>query len=205
MDLSSPMSSVIPHSYSPVLAVLARAGRPLSGRQVAGLVDGRVGRSRVNAVLGELTASGIVLCSSHPPALLYELNREHVAAPLVVGLADLRAALFHRMRESLGEWPVPPAALWVFGSAARGDGSVDSDIDVFVLRPDDEPADDVWSAQLDDFSSKVGRWSGNSCSVLEMTRAELARAVGEGDRIVDELRRDACWIAGAAPEATLHT
>ena len=205
MDLSSPISSVIPHSYGPVLAVLARAGRPLSGRQVARLVDGRVGRSRVNAVLAELTASGIVRCSSHPPALLYELNREHVAAPLVVGLADLRAALFHRMRESLGEWPVPPAALWVFGSAARGDGSVDSDIDVLVLRPDDEPADDVWSAQLDDFSSKVGQWSGNSCSVLEMTRAELARAVGEDDRIVDELRRDACWIAGATPEDTLHT
>lgn len=200
MDFSSPISAVVPSAYGPVLVALAGAGRPLSGRQIAGLVGGRVGRSRVNAILGELTASGVVRCSSHPPALVYELNGEHVAAPLIIGLAGLRSALFDRMRACASGWTVPADAVWLFGSAARGEGAVDSDIDVLVVRPEHVATDDAgWSSQLDDLSSKVGRWSGNSCSILEMGRAELNAAVERRDRLVDELRRDAVHITGAMP------
>jgi hypothetical protein len=41
MNLSEPIASVIPGAYGPVLAALVRAGVPLSGRQIAGLVEGK--------------------------------------------------------------------------------------------------------------------------------------------------------------------
>jgi hypothetical protein len=41
MDLSDPVSAVIPSAHGAVRAVLARTTEPLSGRKVAVLTDGR--------------------------------------------------------------------------------------------------------------------------------------------------------------------
>lgn len=205
MDLTSPMSSVIPSAHAPVLFVLAHAGAPMSGRQIAGLVEGRVSRSRVNGVLHELERSGLVTCDVHPPARLYRLNREHVAAPLIEGLASLRDQLLERMRAHGSAWLVPADAIWLFGSAARGDGAVDSDIDVIVIRPDDVSDEDpLWVDQVDGWRTSVKQWTGNECSVLELTAEQIRRAVRNGDPIIQELRRDAVWLAGAGPDDLLR-
>lgn len=70
MDMSSPISSVIPSAHGAALAVLARAEEPLSGRAVATLTNGRFGQWRVNEVLGQLADAGLVLRESRPPAKL---------------------------------------------------------------------------------------------------------------------------------------
>lgn len=74
MDMASPISSVIPSAHGPLLAALVRAGVPLSGRQVAALVEGQVSRSRVNSVLSELAVSGLVLREPHPPSVLLDVR-----------------------------------------------------------------------------------------------------------------------------------
>ena len=206
MDLSIPISSVIPSAHGPVLAALVRAGAPLSGRQVAALVGGRVSRSRVNAVLAELAASGLVLRRSHPPAVLYELNRQHVAADHVAGLADLRALLLSRIRDELQTWVLPADAVWMFGSCARGEGSVDSDIDLLIIRPLSIDKDDgIWHSQLTRLAEDVQLWAGNACNILELSRSEMAEVVSTGQRLADELREDALPLAGALPSSILPT
>ena len=205
MDLSSPISSIIPSAYGPVLAALARAGVPLSGRQVAGLVEGQVSRSRVNSVLAELSTSGIVLREAHPPSVLYEFNREHVAAPFVEALADLRQLLLVRIRAEVESWDQPAVAVWMFGSAARGDGSAESDIDILVVRPDSRDEDDqVWCSQLAQLADEVRAWSGNACEVLELSRAEVAESVRSGQSLATDLRRDAVPLGGALPSSILR-
>lgn len=197
MDLSSPISSVIPSVHGVVLAVLARTDAPLSGRGVAALTGGRAGQWRVNQVLGELTEAGIVTREEHPPAYLYRLNRAHLAAAPITALASLRATLIASMQAAVEAWPRPAAAVWLFGSAARGDGGPASDIDVLVLRPDDVSEEDPeWVAQVDGLSADVTAWTGNSCALLEYSEAEFAALVARGQRLVDELRSDALWIAG---------
>ena len=204
MDLSQPIRSVIPSASGPVLVALVRAGRPLSGRQIAALVDGEVGRSRVNSVLGELTESGLVLAEPQPPSVLYSFNRAHVAAPMVEALADLRGALIDRIRTEVAGWARPADAVWIFGSAARGDGSVSSDIDILVIRPIRlHASDERWRAQVSDLSAKVRAWSGNACEVLELTRRELTGHVAKRSRLARELRRDAITVGGESPEAML--
>ena len=68
-------------------------------------------------------------------AYLYSLNRGHLAAPLIVALADLRAELVRRIGTSMGPWEPAVAYAAIFGSAARGQERPDSDLDLFVLRP----------------------------------------------------------------------
>ncbi len=205
MDLSSPVSSVVPSAHGPVLAVLARTDQPLSGRQVAALTEGRAGQWRVNEVLGQLAQAGIVLREDRPPAKLYRLNRDHVAAEAVVALAGLREELLRRIREHVGGWAPPAQAVWLFGSAARGEGGPESDIDLLVVRGDDVDVDDPsWTAQVADLGEQIWRWSGNSCEVVELAAAEVVAMVARDERLVGELRADAVALAGSAPRTLLR-
>lgn len=197
MDLSKPISSVIPSAHGAVLGVLARTQRPLTGRTVAELTGGQVGRTRANEVLAELTRAGVVRCEEHPPAKLYVLNRSHVAAEAVVALAQLRDRLLDRMRARLEEWSPPPLGAWLFGSFARGEGDARSDIDVLVIRPDAVADDDArWTTQLDAFSADVSAWSGNRCSVIDYSAAEFRRMVDAGERIAVDVRGDGILLFG---------
>lgn len=197
MDLSSPISSVIPSAHGAVLAVLARTGEPLSGRRVAALTDGRVGQRRVNDVLGELAGAGIVRREHHPPAKLYVLNREHVAAEGIIALASQWESLLHRIREELAGWQPPPLSACLFGSAARGQAGPDSDLDILLVPvPDRGRPEPQWQEQVDRLTELIRAWSGNACDVLELSTDDLAAAVARNDRLPRDLRADAIALGG---------
>lgn len=205
MDLSNPSEAVLPSVRGAVLHVLADTDGPMSGRAVAATAGHRVGYRRVSQVLGELVNAGIVLRESHPPAYLYRLNRDHVAAEPVVMLADLRGRLLRRVAETAGRWEIAADALWLFGSAARGDGTASSDIDLFVVRPRATGSEDpTWRRQLDELAERVTAWSGNDCQVLEYSSAELEALVDGTDALVEELRREAIALAGRRPHDALR-
>ena len=197
MNLSSPMASVIPSVHGAVLAVLARTDQPLSGRGVAALTHGAASQRRVNDVLGVLVDAGIVLRERHPPAHLYVLNRQHVAAAGVIALASQWEELLRRIREELAGWQVSPISASLFGSAARGEAGPHSDVDILVVASRHGPREAaIWDAQLDQLAQHVVDWSGNHCEVLELTEAELADARVRNDRLVTELRTDAIALGG---------
>lgn len=191
MDLSNPIRSVIPVGQGDVLAVLARTDRPLTGRRVAELTDGRLSQKGTNLVLRALVRAGLVLVEAQPPANLYRLNREHLAAPSIEALVALRDRLIAAMIEHIGSWEIHTEGAWLFGSAARGDGDEASDIDVLVLRP--EPVDEAtWDAQVERFATAVTMWTGNRCEVVEYTAEEFTELMGRGeDRLAVGLRADA--------------
>ena len=160
-------------------------------------------QSRVNRVLGELARDGIADVDDRPPARYYRLNREHVAAPGILALATMWQTLIDRIQTSLTKWPEQPVATWLFGSAARAEADATSDVDILVVRQDHQSVDEAWQQQLDDLADQVRRWSGNACELLVLTESELQVAVHRGDRLIDELRRDAIHLAGAQPHALL--
>ncbi|MCO5317797.1 MAG: nucleotidyltransferase domain-containing protein [Microthrixaceae bacterium] len=190
MDVSNPIRSVIPSVHGDVLAVLARTGAPLTGRGVASLIEG-VSPAGVQKALAALTDAGVVLVEAHPPAKLYRLNRQHLAAAAIEELASMRSRLIESMREHLGAWDPAPWGAWLFGSAARGDGSPASDIDVLIVRPDGVADDDeTWNGQVERFVSDVSSWTGNPCSVIEYSRSELGDLMAGDQRLADDLRSD---------------
>ena len=195
MDLSSPISSVIPGVGGVVLQILARTYQPLTGSGIAKLAEGSSSRAGVTKALQNLVASGLVECRPAGRANLYVLNREHVAAEAIVALAELRSATIERMKRSVARWRIEPVGVYLFGSAARGDGAVDSDIDVLVVRHV-RVDEDAWVRQTMDFAQKVTAWTGNQCEILEYTKAELSNLVRRKDRFVRSLIRDSVAIFG---------
>lgn len=197
MQAAHAVSSVIPSSHGAVFEVLARTEVPLSARAVAALTDGRVSHTQANTALKSLVAAGIVSSESRPPANLYTLNRRHVAADPIVALVSMRTELLDRMRTTVESWDPKPAATWLFGSFARGDATLDSDIDVLVVRPDSVDQDaPAWQQQTAQFEQDVFDWSGNDCNAVEFSHTEFIELASAGERLPTDVARDGIHLFG---------
>ena len=109
-----------------VLRVVCCAAMPLNGREIArraGLSSGHASR-----VLGELTASGVLLARDQGRVLTYELALAH--GPLVARIKSLFEDEAARQEAALDELEVAVPGLVsivLFGSEARGDARPGSD------------------------------------------------------------------------------
>lgn len=197
IDLSKPYEGLFPTVDSAVLTVLSRSERPTSGREIAR----RAGRSHTGAqrVLDRLVEQGLVLQQSGGGALLYTLNRSHLAADSVRQLANLRTVLIDTLRSAIQGWRLEPVHASLFGSAARGDGGPDSDVDIFIVRPRHLPeTDGDWMNQVDALNGAVPRWTGNRSGLIEVGQQDVDRLRVERPKIVNELLASAVHLAGRA-------
>ncbi|MQA35979.1 nucleotidyltransferase domain-containing protein [Modestobacter roseus] len=204
MDLSAPYRAVVPSLDGPVLRVLASTTRPLSGLEVHRLAG--VGSDNgVRKVLARLAGHGLVSVSEAGPSLLYVANRHHLAWPAVQALVDMRQRLVDRMTMLITSWEVAPVLVGLYGSAARGDGNTESDIDLLVVRPEhvaDEvggapnPVGNRWTAQVDDLREQIWSMTGNRAHVLEMSTRAFDEVVRSDEPIVHEWRDDLVVLAG---------
>ncbi len=212
MDLTTPAHAVIPSLDAEVLLALAGITMPMTGRQIERLIEAKSYRG-VSLVLDRLREQGLLNVVKAGNANLYTLNRDHVAAPAVDALLDLRGKLFERIGKAIAEWTIPPVSVAVFGSAARGDGGVKSDIDILIIRPDrlrpSSPSDELlgaveqqksysemWSTQLLELSHWVYRWSGNPASLIQVSLSQFQEMVERDEPIAESLRNDARYIWG---------
>lgn len=181
-----------------VLVLLAGTTQAMSGREIAERLGLR-SHHGVRKSLRRLTGQGIVVREGSRHAFLHQLNREHLGAAAVLALAGMRTELWARIREAVARWQTPPVHLSAFGSAARGDGDVESDIDLFVVRPIATPEDDsVWTEQVDGLHERVERWTGNRVSIIEQGEEELADQVAQprARQVLHAVRREAIDLAG---------
>ncbi|HZK60317.1 MAG TPA: nucleotidyltransferase domain-containing protein [Cryobacterium sp.] len=194
MQIQRPLATITPTLDGDVLAVLAGAEATFTPGQVARLVpDASV--EGIRKVLRRLATQGIVTSERVGQAYTYQLNREHLAAPAVLQLAQQRAALLARLQQAMDAWPVRPVHGALFGSAARGQMSLDSDIDVFLVRPDGA-APDVWETQTGELAAAVTRWTGNDTRILNMTEAEVRAGAASGDPVLRSIVEDGLTVAG---------
>jgi hypothetical protein len=195
MDFRHPLSVVTPTLDGDVLTALARADTEYSGREVHRAL-GHSSHTGVRRCLERLVDVGIVLERRAGNALLYRLNRDHLAAPQIEALATLRLQFFDRLRETVSAWEIKPALAAVFGSVARGEADADSDIDIFLLRPtgidEDEP---VWRGQVIALEQAASGWTGNDARALEYSQSELARLRRE-EPVIAEVAADGIVLAG---------
>jgi hypothetical protein len=204
MDLSRPYSGIASTVEGDVLVALTGTLRPVTGRQVARLVR-RGSQPSVNRALDRLVLHGLVRRESAPPAMLYTLNREHVGYAAVAALAGMRAEFLRRLREQLAGWEAPAVHVSMFGSAARADGDVASDVDLVVVRASGVEEDDHrWQAQLSALRSAVLAWSGNAASIVEIGEESLARARSGELPVLTQWRDDAVELAGRPLDEVLR-
>ena len=217
MDLSDPTRSVTPSLDGPVLATLAKAGRPLTVGEVASQAV-RGSEIGIRRSLSRLVEQGIVRATVMGRNRVHELNRDHVAAPVADLLAGLRVELWRRLRESLSQWQQPAVYACVFGSAARGDGGVESDIDLLLVHPpfpgerwppgstglldtvldglsaaaaqrQQRPLDpEVWQREVDELRGSVQKWTGNRLQVVDLDFYRWKKPTGETAVLLEEIK-----------------
>lgn len=211
MDLSNPVSAVVPSLEGRVLVVLDRAATPLTGSRVADLVPG-ASNPGVRAALGRLVEQGTVLAERSSHAVLYRANREHLAWPAIEAavrfaasaldaLSDRIAAL---LTEHLGAGRAARTTVALYGSVARRTSDRRSDVDLVVLTPDDVGPDEAERVVLG-VTAGVERWTGNACSVYELSTDRLAALVRGGDPMVRSWLEDATTISGPDLRELLQT
>jgi predicted nucleotidyltransferase len=135
---------------------------------------------------------------------VHELNREHIAAPIAQMLADLRPLLWQRFRDEFDTWRVRPLYACVFGSAARGDGDTNSDIDLLLLRPPFVPGEKLpavdeqqWEEQVDRLRERVAAWTGNPLQVVDLSGQQWRRATLAHKALRAEVERDGVELVKA--------
>lgn len=226
MDLSDPTRSVTGTLDGTVLAVLAAAGRPLTVGQIASEAA-RGSEIGIRRCLGRLIEQGTVRAIQMGRNQVHELNRDHIAADVAVLMAGLRLTLWQRFRDEMTSWKVTPLYACVFGSAARGDGDVDSDIDLLVVHqrfPGEKPpssgtggvlersadragaamlasterdAATTWESQLSRLQDLVERWTGNPLQIVDLSFYEWRRPSPELRPLLSEVERDGIVLVKA--------
>lgn len=196
MDVGSPISSVIPTLDGPILQVLAKTTRPLTGREVHQLAA--VGsESGIRLALTRLAHHGLVHATPAGKATLYTVNRDHIAWHGIDLLTKIRQHLLSRIADTIGSWEVPPVTAAMFGSSARGDGNPDSDIDILLIAPPETSADIRWSEQVDTLRDQITGWTGNTCQIYEITEGEYDDHIAADEPLINEWRRDAIVLFGS--------
>ena len=196
MDVSKPYSVISSPLDVEALLVLRRTTRPLTGRDVARLAN-RGSPAGIRKALARLTSHGIIRAEDAGRAILYTLNRDHLAVPALEVLANMRTEFERRLSAEIGSWSLQPDHASLFGSATRADGNTTSDIDMFIVRPAGVGEDDpVWREQLSRLADDTFSWTGNHLAVSEVDLGELRRLRRERPSIVEDLLDTALTLAG---------
>jgi predicted nucleotidyltransferase len=195
MDFVRPVEAIVPGVQGRVLSVLAEATADLNMRTIARLAD--VSVSQASRVLAPLVELGVVDRRDVPPSSLFRLVREHVAVDPLLALARSRDALMAAMGRLAAGLPVVPLSVIVFGSFARGEADVASDIDTVLVRPAGvDESDESWSESVEQWRTSVRRASGNRVDVLEVGSDEVAALLNARRQVWRDIRRDGLVVHG---------
>jgi predicted transcriptional regulator len=192
MQLNRPLATITPTLDGDVLAVLAQQEAAFTTGQIHRILD-RYSEEGIRKVLLRLARQGIVQSTRIGGAYTYQLNRDHLAAGPIIQLARLAQRLLLQIEKHIENWDMQPEYAAIFGSAARGTMTEDSDIDILLVRADNAPID-IWDAQVSALASDVSRWTGNDARPLEYTVSELLAA--RNDPVIRDVMKDGLTVAG---------
>jgi predicted nucleotidyltransferase len=197
VDFVRPIEAIVPGAQGRVLAVLAETTGDLNLRTVAQLAG--ISQAQASRLLPELVTLGVVERREVPPASLFRLVPEHIASRVLLTLARSSDHVLDEMGRLAGALPHPPVSVIVFGSFARREAGVDSDIGVVVVRPAGVDEDE-WSASLEAWRRDTRRLTGNPVEVLEVGADEAAAKLRSRSPVWTDIRRDGRVVHGLGLE-----
>ena len=201
MELQTPFTVVTPTLDGDVLSAMAPVDTWLTVAEIHRVI-GRHSEAGVRKAIARLERQGIVVSQTYGRTASYRLNRDHLAADAVLEIASSGERLMERIRDLVGHWDTPPVCVVLFGSAARRAMTPESDVDLFVLGPDDLP-EGAWDDALMDLEMSVRRWTGNPTQVVEMVGSELDARLAAGELLLREVVEEGRIVAGGWPDPRL--
>ena len=189
MLFSEPFGGVIPGARGAVLAALLRTDIPLTGRQIHALVSDDYSLWTVQEALKALTQLGIVNTQTIGRAGVHTINEDHVSVAPLRALLDPITALTGTVREAVSN---DVKTVILFGSIARGEANIHSDVDLAVMAPAG------WDGRAD-LEDAVRIRLGNNCDVLVFTPEDFTHLAGIGEPVVREILTSGVALIGSIP------
>lgn len=189
MLFSEPFGGVIPGARGAVLAALLRTDTPLTGRQVHTLVSDDYSLWTVQEALKALTQLGLIKTQTIGRAGVHTVNEDHFAVAPLRALLDPITTLTDAVRTSVGD---QVETVILFGSIARGEADMGSDVDLAVL------ATAGWDGRPD-LEDAVRLRLGNDCDVLAFTPHDFTRLAAAGEPVVRDILADGIALIGSIP------
>lgn len=186
MHLGDPLADIIPGPRGQLLATLAQLEAPVTVRALARYAD--VAPQTALNVVNDLADAGIVSAERAGSAHMITLNRAHILAEPLIALSRTRARLIQRLTSELATWPLLAGA-WLFGSAARGTGDRESDVDLLLVA-EASTQTARWADGTAQLAEHVLSWTGNHAQLVEHTRSSFARLVRTDNPMVAAVRAD---------------
>jgi DNA-binding transcriptional ArsR family regulator len=196
VDFRRPVEALIPGVQGRILAILAETTAELNLRTIARLAD--VSPAQASRVLPELVALGLVERREAPPSALFALVEDHIAARAVRALSRSRDAALQELGALARKVDPSPVSVVIFGSLARGEADVASDLDVVMIRPVDVGEDDdSWVSSMEAWRTAARRLTGNSVQVLEIDESEVVRRLRRPTALWADVIRDGVTVYGS--------
>jgi predicted nucleotidyltransferase len=162
---------------------------PLTGRQVHALVSDDYSLWTVQEALKALAQLGLVNTQTIGRAGVHTINEDHVSVSPLRALLDPIAALTDTVREAVGD---DVRTVILFGSIARGEAHIKSDIDLAAIAPTG------WDGRTD-LEDAVRTRLGNYCDVLVFTPEDFTRLSGTDEPVVREILAEGIALIGSIP------
>ncbi|MCB1284369.1 MAG: nucleotidyltransferase domain-containing protein [Microthrixaceae bacterium] len=195
MDFVRPIEAIVPGAQGRVLEVLARTTDELNLRTIARLAG--ISPAQTSRVLPRLAYLGIVRRREVPPASLFSLALDHVAAGPLLALAASRQSVLDEIGRAASELVDLPISAIVFGSLARGEADAESDIDLAVVRPTHiDEDDDSWVDGLESLRQRVRDVSGNQVEILEVGVDDVAHKLTSNNPVWADICREGRVVYG---------
>ena len=183
-----------------ILRALSPHDRPLGTTDLA--AQTQLNESGIRRTLKALVAEGLVESSGTQRGATYRLAPSHPLRTSLDALFSAEALRVTRVLDAVrraAESIAPPVdAVWLYGSVARGNDQLGSDIDLAVVAADEQAVEHAVDTMRNalmttEESERV------DISILGLSHADILR-LAAGDPWWNSARADAIPLVGAAPD-----
>ena len=176
-----------------VFRVLVGADAAFSIRHLARVAG--ISAPRAVEIVNHASERGLITVEIAGRSRMCRFNRDHLAAGAVIELVTLRERTLRAIEAEIASWRIDPLHASLFGSAARGDGNSNSDLDLLLIRRLGEPEEE-WEEQKYTSGARLKAMTGNHVSWFDISLTELKRAMRASEPIIAEWKKDSITLSG---------